>query len=186
MKHLILFLCIACLFCAPVTAQDKTTATATSAASDIASDEVKIESKYDKAKGETTVEFNKLEISHSAAQQVFLSVSATYPGQKPNQQPEDIIFILSIASAQGYKYPDMMAMQVAADGKKLREVLMLNLDKRRMEEDYLETIGTRMKYESFKRLAQAKTVELRLHGLTLQLNEAQITKLRELEALLHQ
>jgi hypothetical protein len=179
MKHLVLFLCIAYSFCAPVIAQDKTNA----ADSVVTSDEGKIESKYDKAKDETTVEFTQLEIAHSAEQQVFLSVSATYPGQKP-KKPEDIVVVISVASTQGYKYPDIMTMQVTADGKKLPEVLMLNLDKRRMGEDYLETIGTRMKYEIFKRLTQAKTIELRLHGLTLQLNESQITTLRQLEALL--
>ena len=180
MKHLVLFLYIAYSFCAPTIAQDKTNA----APSVVASDQVKIESKYDKAKDETTIEFTKLEIARSAEQQVFLSVSAFYPGQKP-KKPEDIVVILSVASTQGYKYPDVMTMQVTANGKKLPEVLMLNLDKRRMGEDYLETIGTRMKYEMFKRLTQAKTVELRLHGLTLQLNESQIIKLRELEDLLH-
>ena len=185
MKHLTLFLSITCLFCTSVIAQDKTNAATGSGASDVATDEIKVESKYDKSKDETTVEFTKLEIAHSAEQQVFLSVTATYKGLKPKQQPEDIIVIISVVSAHGYKYPDIMAMQVVADGKKLEQVLMLNLDKRRMYEDYLETIGTRMKYEIFKRMTQAKIVELRLQDLTLQLDEAQIAKLRELETLLH-
>lgn len=181
MRCSVLFLCLLCLLCAPVMAQDKTNAAA-------AGEEVKIESNYDKAKDETTIEFTQLRITSSDEQQVLLSVSAVYPGHKL-KKPEDvkdIIFILSVISTRAYRYPDIMAMQVTADGKKLPELLMLNLDKRRMDEDYLETIGTRMKYEIFKRLTQAKTVELRLHTLTLKLDESQITKLRELEALLHQ
>jgi hypothetical protein len=185
MKHLTLFLCVAFLYCMPVIAQDKAKVAVAPATSDEKDDEVNIKTKYDKSKDETTVEFTKLEITHSAEQQIFLSVSATFEGQKPKKQPEDIIVILSVASAHGYKYPDIMKMQVAADGKKLPEILMLNLDKRRMGEEYLETIATRMKYEIFKRMSQAKTIELKLQDLTLQLNEAQITKLRELEALLH-
>lgn len=175
MKHLVLVLCIASLFCAPVMAQEKTGT----------DDEVKIETKYDRAKDETTVEFTQLQIAQSAEQVVFLSVSAIYPGQKPKKL-EDIIFVISVVSTKGYRYPDVMAMQGTADGKKLPDILMLNLDKRRMGEDYLETIGTRMKYEVFKRLTQARTAELRLQNLTLQLNESQIAKMRELEALLHQ
>lgn len=184
MKHLILFLCLACIFCLPVLALDKPGADASSS-SDQASDEIKVETKYDKAKDETTVEFRQMEIAHSAEQQVFLSVSSTYKGQKPKKQPDDIVVIVSVVSARGYRYPDMMAMQVAADGKKLPQVLMLNLDKRQLGEDYLETIGTRMKYEVFKHLTESKNVVLQLQNLTLQLDEAQITKLRELEALLH-
>jgi hypothetical protein len=179
MRHLLLVLFIACLFCAPVPAQEK----AGAATSDGTGDEAKIETKYDRAKDETTVEFTQLQIAQSAEQLVFLSVSANYPGQKP-KKPEDIVFIISVASTKGYRYPDVMVMQGTADGRKLPDTLMLNLDKRRMGDDYLETIGTRMKYDVFKRLTQAKTVELRLQNLTLQLNESQIAKMRALEALL--
>lgn len=177
MKHSVLVLFIACLLCAPATAQEKGGAPA----SDGAGDGVKIETKYDRAKDETTVEFTQLQIAQSAEQIVFLSVSANYAGQKP-KKPEDIIFVISVASTKGYRYPDVMVMQGTADGKKLPDTLMLNLDKRRMGDDYLETIGTRMKYEVFKRLTQSRTVELRLQNLTLQLNEAQVAKMRELEA----
>src|SRR5215216_4271900 len=170
MKRLFMLLCAACLACAPVIAQDKANAPASAPASGVEDDEVKVESEYDKAKDETTVEFTKLKLAQATSRQVFLSVSATYAGRKPKRQPEDVTFIVSVVSAQGYKYPDMMGMQSVADGKKLPAVLMLNLDKRRLGEDYLETIGTRMKYEILKRLAQAKTVELRLHDLTIQLD----------------
>jgi hypothetical protein len=186
MKYLILSFCAVCLCVglpAVTNAQAKTSTppAAESGAQNVA----KVEAKYDKEKNETTVELQQLDIAGSQTQKVLLSVSASYAGQKPKQPPEDIIFIVSVISAQGYKYPDMMALQVTADGKKLPEVLMLNLDKRRLDEDYLETIGTRMKYEIFKRLTQAQAVELRLPNLTLQLNETQIAKLRELEGLLH-
>ena len=188
MKHLILTLCAAYFCCVLATgaiAQDKAGSTAPPTEQNISTEDAKITSKYDAAKNETTVEFGMLGLADTGKQRILLSVSATYAGQKPKKQPEDIVFILSIASTQGYRYPDAMAMQITADGKKLPQVLMLNLDKRRLDEDYLETIGTRMKYEIFKRLTQANTIELQLHDLTLQFDKTQIAKMRELEELLH-
>jgi hypothetical protein len=144
----------------------------------------KVESKYDQGKDETTVEFGRLALRGNETQRVFLSVSASYQGQKP-KEPNDVILIISVLSSGGYRYPDMMAMQVLVDGKKSSEVLMLNLDKRKAEEDYLETIGTRMKYGQFKRLFQAKSAELQLQNLKLPLDETHLAKLRELDARFH-
>lgn len=189
MKHLALLLCAACLASTlvPVGAAQQRTTTASLASASQSEGEVKVETKYDRAKNETTVEFQQLDLGGNQSQRALLSVSASYPGQqKPKKPPEDIIVIISVVSARSYRFPDVMAMQVTADGKKLSPVIMLNLDKRRMDEDYLETIGTRMKYDLFKRLMQARAGEFQLSDLTLQLNESQIGLLRELDALLHQ
>jgi hypothetical protein len=144
----------------------------------------KVTSKYDKSKDETTVEVRLLQLRGNETQKVVLSVSASYKGQKP-KEPEDIIVIISVFSSGSYRYPDMMAMQVLIDGKKVSDVLMLNLDKRKSDDDYLETLGTRMKYNLFKRLLKAPSAELQLQNLRLPLDETQMGKLREVDALLH-
>ncbi len=144
----------------------------------------KVASKYDKSKDETTVEVRQLSLTGNETQKVVLSVSASYKGQKP-KEPEDIIVIISVLSSGGYRYPDMMAMQVLIDGKKASDVLMLNLDKRKADDEYLETIGTRMKYDLFKRLLKASSAELQLQNLRLPLDETLLVKLREMDALLH-
>jgi hypothetical protein len=113
-----------------------------------------------------------------------VSVSATYAGRTLKQQLEEIVFILSVVSTKSYRYPDIIQMQVTADGEKLPPVLMLNLVKSPFDADYLETIASRMRYETFKRLTQARTVELKLNDLTLQLDQTPIAKMRELELLL--
>jgi hypothetical protein len=173
-----------CMIVLPVAAQDKPTSTASTAARNMSDDQTKVKSTYDEAKNETTVEFRQVALASNETQRVFLSVSATYAGKTPPSQLEDVIFIISVVSPERYQYPDMMAMKVSTDGNKLPEVLMLNLDKRPFNPGYLETIGTRMKLEVFKRLAQAKSVDLQLHDLKLRLNETEIAKLREIEVLI--
>ena len=147
-------------------------------------DAAKVNSRYDQKKDETEVEFRQLPLKGNDTQRIFLSVSASYKGQKP-KRPEDVIFIVSVLSQQSYRYPDVLAMQVLIEGKKAGEVVMINLDKRRAEEDYLETIGTRMKYDLFQRLLKASSAELHLANLTLPLEAAHLAKLRELDAMLH-
>lgn len=153
-------------------------------------DAVKITSSFDEAKNETTVEFQMLSVANTATEKVVLSVASGYKGrQKPGKPSEEVLFILSIASTKSGRFPDMLAMDVTADGKKLSQVLMLDLDKRRLtgedEYDYLDTLGTRMKYDVFKKLMNAKSVTLGLPGLTLQLGETHAAKMRELDAALH-
>jgi hypothetical protein len=145
----------------------------------------KINTTYDSAKNETTVSFQRLLITTSPSEQLFLSVDGTYATRTPKNHPEDIIFIISALSPKGYRYPDIMALTIVADGKQLPQVLMLNLDKRRTETDYLETIGTRMKYDIFIKVAQAKKVEMKLSETSFKLDEQQLQKLRELADLIH-
>jgi hypothetical protein len=147
-------------------------------------DAVEINSTYDKKKNETEVKFTMLPLASNETQRVLLGMSASYKGQKP-KAPEDVIFILQVLSSGSYRYPDAMAMQVVIEGKKVSDVLMVNFDKRRLDQDYLETIGTRMKYDLFQRLLKASSAELRLGSLALPLEATQVTKLREFDALLH-
>lgn len=185
MKSPLLYLCIVFLFgvsSLPLAAAEGRTPGRVSFQEN--DDAAKVKSTYDKTKDETTVEFRQLPLKGNDAQRVFLSVSASYKGQKP-KQPEDVILIISVLSSDGYHYPDIMAMQVLVDGQKVSETPMLNLDKRRADNDYLETIGTRMKYSLFQKLLKSASAELRLANLNPPLEATHVAKLRELDALLH-
>ena len=143
-----------------------------------------ITTEYDRSKNQTKIEIELLEFANTAPGTAFVSISTTFPGEKLKKQPEDVVFILSLLSTGGYKYSDIIQMKVTADGVKVSDaVVMLNLDKRRADQDYLETIATRMKYDVFKQITQAKSVELQLENTKLQLNAAQLKKLSEFEAL---
>jgi hypothetical protein len=147
-------------------------------------DPTKVTSTYDQSKNLTEIEFSQLPMKGNNEQSVFLSVTASYKGQKP-KPPEEVLFILSVISQQRYRYPDVLSMQVFVEGKKVSDVLMLNLDKRPLEESYLETIGTRMKYKVFQQLIKASSAELQLQNLKLALDASHLDKLRELDARLH-
>lgn len=147
-------------------------------------DKVDVTSQFDKAKNETTVEFQMMGIANTSPQKILVSVSVTYPGEKLKSTPDDVVFILSIASPGSYKYSDVMAMTVKADGKKLPDVLMINFVKERLDEEYLETVGTRMKFDTFKKIAKAKAVEFQLENTKFQLTEGNIQRFAELLKLL--
>jgi hypothetical protein len=192
MKHLVLNFCAAslCCFLAIVgNAQNKNDSTIQNADSKVSTADAKVTSSYDEAKNQTIVEFRMLGIANTQTERVVLSVSATYQGRKPEKLPDDVIFILSIASTKDNRFPKTMMMEITADGKELPQVLMLNANKRRLSEEdkrnYLETLVTRMKYEIFKQLMQAKSVILKLPDLTLQLDETRMAKMKELDNLLH-
>jgi hypothetical protein len=144
-------------------------------------DEAEVTSNFDKSKNETTLGFKMMGIANTQPQRILLSASTSFAGEKLKNQPEDIIFILSIASPGSYKYPDIMKLKIKADGKDLPEVLILNLDKRKLgETEFLETIGTRMKYDVFKKISQAKTVEMQLENTKFQLTAGNIKRFADL------
>jgi len=144
-------------------------------------DDLEVTSSFDKTKNETTLEFRMMGIANTQPQKILLSASVKYAGEKLKEQPEDIVFIISVASPGSYKYPDIMKLKIKADGKNLPEVVILNLDKRKLNEtEYLETIGTRMKYDVFKKISEAKSVEMQFENTKFQLTEGNIKRFAEL------
>lgn len=143
---------------------------------------------YDEVKKQTTVEFRMLGIANNKTERVVLSVSATFQGQKPEKLPEDVVFIISIASLKENRFPKVMIMEITADGKKLPEVTMLNANKNKLSDDdkrnNLETLVTRMRYDVFKQMMQAKSVKLSLPDLILDLDETRMAKMQELDKFL--
>ena len=141
----------------------------------------KVTTSYDEAKNETEIELKRLFISQTDDRIILLNVSSSFSGKKLKKRPKDVIFIIQTVSVGAYQYPDTMALKIKADGKNLSDILMLNLDKRSLDERFLETIGTRMKYKVFKRLAGAETVELKLHNTDIKLDKTHLAKLNEFE-----
>lgn len=141
------------------------------------SKEPEITTKYNDAKGETTIELRRIRLSSDNAKDSYLSVSVSFKGKELVSRPDDVIFIVSVISEGSYKYPDSMSMKMAGDGKNLPDILMLNLDKRPLEKDFLESIRTRMKYDVFKQLSNFKSVKLQLDKTTFQVNETQLALL---------
>lgn len=149
--------------------------------SKVSTDETEVRSNFDQAKNETTLEFKMMRIVYDGPQRILLSASTHFPGEKLKSRPADIVFILSISSPGSYKYPDIMRLKIKADGKDLPEVVILNLDKRKIgETEYLETIGTRMKYDIFKKISEAKTVEMQLENTKFQLASGNIRRFADL------
>ena len=159
-------------------------APAASSSSNVVTDEVEVTSSFDSTKNQTKLEFRMMGIANTQPQKILLSASTSFDGRQLKATPDDIVFIISVVTPGGYKYPDVMKMKIKADGKELPEVPILNLDKRKLNQtEFLETIGTRMRYDIFKRISQAKTVELQFENTKFQLTPGNIKRFAELVAL---
>ena len=168
-------------FCLSAFSQSPGSARGGSPATKTSVDDSEVSSTFDKNKNETKLEFGLLEIGGVSPQRLLLSASTTFPGEKIRSQPKDIIFIISVVSPGGYKYPDIMKLKVKADGKDLPETVILNLDKRQLDESqFAETIGTRMKYEVFQKISQAKTVEMQFENTKFQLTSDHLRRFADL------
>lgn len=144
-------------------------------------DEPKVETRYDKAKDETEVEIAQIPISVDNSKLAFLGVTATFKGQKISK-PFDIIFIVSVVSLGKYKYPQINQVKLNSEGKSFGEIVMLNLDQRKFNEnEFLETIGTRMKFDIFKKFVTAKKVNFQMGDSNFEVGQTQISKLIEFE-----
>ena len=145
----------------------------------------KIETKFDKAKNETNVEFRLLLIIDTETDKLLISVNATYSTQTPKTHPEDVVFIVSTLNKIGYRYPDVLALNIIADGQRLSPIVLLNLDKRAAVGEYYETLGTRMKYDVFMRVAKAKAVQMQFSTASFELNDRHLAVLHKFADLLH-
>jgi hypothetical protein len=143
-----------------------------------------IETKFDSAKNETTVGFRMLQITGSETQKLLISVQATYATQTPKDHPDDVVFIISALNT-AYRYPDVNRLNITVDGKRLDPVLLLNLDKRPAEPLFLETLGTRMKYDVFMKLTKGKSVQLEFSETSFALRDSDLALLAKLADLLH-
>jgi hypothetical protein len=139
---------------------------------------------YDKAKNETTFEVRQLDLSDPNGQLIYVNASHTFPGRQFTTRPDDVIFIIQIGSAS-YRYPDQISVKLKLDGKSIPDILMLNLDKRMADKYFLETMGTRMKYDVFKAISQARSAELQVDKTTITLTSSHLAKLADLDKMMN-
>ena len=148
-------------------------------------DEPKIETKYNDSKNETEVELRQVPISVDKSKIALLSISASFKGKKISK-PADVFFIVSVVSVGNYKYPQINNVTLNSDGKSLGEIIMLNLDQREFSEtEVLETLGTRMKFDIFKKFVVAKKVSFQIGESLFHVNETQLTLFNELEKIIN-
>lgn len=144
----------------------------------------KVEKKFDSAKNETTVGVRMLQVTGTETQKIVITAEATYATDSPKKHPEDVLFIISALNTS-YRYPTVNSLLITCDGKRLAPVLLLNLDKRPAEPLFLETLGTRMKYEVFMKLAKAKSVQMEFADTSFALADSHLALFGELADLLH-
>ncbi len=130
-----------------------------------------IETTYDREKNVTTIGFKKLLIRSNETEKVFLNIEAEVPSQTPTTNPADVIFIIQVLNKKGYRYPEINELKITCDGKQLAPVVLLNLDKRSAGPDYLETLGTRMKFSTFMAMVKAGKIEMGFSDLSLSLGD---------------
>ena len=141
-------------------------------------------SRYDKSKNETTIEAQRLEVGKTSDQQFVLNAAVVVPGEKLVRRPDDVMLIIQIVSPS-YRYPDVMDVKLRVDGNKMSPIKMVTLDRRASDKLFVETIGTRIPYSSFKSLAMAKEVEFAVDKTTITVGPAHLTILADLDKMLN-
>lgn len=144
----------------------------------------KVEKKFDSAKNQTTVGFQMLQIKGTETEKLIISAEATYATESPKNHPEDVLFIISSLNPS-YRYPDINKLTITCDGKRLAPILLLNLDKRPAEPLFLETLGTRMNYDVFMKVAKARSVQMEFADTSFTLSDSHLALLGELADLIH-
>jgi len=84
-----------------------------------------------------------------------------------------------------YRFPDINQLTITCDGKRLAPILLLNLDKRPAEPLFLETLGTRMNYDVFMKVAKARSVQMEFADTSFTLSDSHLALLGELADLIH-
>lgn len=133
----------------------------------------------DKAKNQTFFQVQERGISNPGPK-IILNASQTVPETGIAATPEDIMFTIQIASPDRYKYPDSIAMKVKIDGKAIPDIKISPLDKRIEGKNYLETLGTRMNYDVFRAIANAKSVEFKVDGMVITVGADKLAKFADL------
>ena len=147
--------------------------------------QTRIETKFDSVKNETTVGFKTLLVTDTRTEKLLVSAEASYATQAPKKHPEDVIFIISALNYAAYRYPDINKLTITCDGERLPEVLLLNLDKRSGGDYFVETLGTRMNYDVFMKMAKAKSVQLQFSETSFALRDEHLAMFGKLADLLH-
>jgi len=141
-------------------------------------------STYDKSKNETTIEAKRLEVGGTSDQFFILNASVTFSGEKLLKRPDEVIFIIQIGSPS-YRYPDKVNVKLRVDGVTRSDLTMLTLDRRPADKQFLETIGARIPYETFKAIALAKEVELTVDKTNMRVGATHLAVLADMNKMIN-
>src|SRR4029077_3775728 len=144
----------------------------------------KVEKKFDSAKNQTTIGFRMLLIKGTGTEKLVISAETTYATESPKNHPEDVMFIISSLNTS-YRYPDINQLTITCDGKRLAPILLLNLDKAPAEPLFLETLGTRINYGVFMKVAKARSVQMEFADNSFTLSDSHLALFGELADLIH-
>jgi hypothetical protein len=137
----------------------------------------KIETKYDRFEDKTAVTLRFLGVAHTDTQWLYINADSKYDGQLARKHPDSVTLVFQSISLLGYAYPEICKLDALVDGKPLSLGNFVRLDARIFLGKYVETIGKQVDYETFVRLAKAKTLEMRFNKTEFKLNEKQIEML---------
>lgn len=168
--------CLMCVVAATALGQDKRTD----------STEQQIEKKYDRFKDQTTVKLKPQRIldSKSPRQVLEISVEATFKGEQPTQQDEEVNIIFT-SSAIDKLYRDPADLNFIIDGERVKggpaiagRPYLLEMP---LAPDLkaAQRIRSSISFSTLRKIANSKMVEIKLESTELTLDSTTLSNLRK-------
>ena len=138
-----------------------------------------LSSTYDSVTDTTRIELPKLPVTADNVTLSLLTVSVGYAGKTLRAKPDSVVFIISLVTAKGHRYPDQNKVTFTSGGAEIGGIIFLNLDQSTLSPtEELETVGTKMSINLFQNIAasnQAVTFKVAETNITIPLQT--LTKL---------
>lgn len=143
----------------------------------------KIETKYDQGKNESEITLGFVPLSIDKGKKALLHLSVSFAGKNMKEKPDSVTVVVSVINAKGHRYPDINPVILNSGGKEIGRMILLNLDQRALSEsDIVETFGTAMKKDVFRKLAASKqAIIFKVAETTFTIGTEYIPKLAEFE-----
>ena len=139
----------------------------------------KVASYYNATKDVTTVVLGFSDVGGESACGIYVSASASYPG-KAAAPPVDIkLVIMRITPEEKIKSAPLRDLTFSADGQVMNLGLMETVTQQTMMDLRWETLQISVPYESFLRIANAKTAEGKLGSAKFVLTENNLNFIRQ-------
>jgi hypothetical protein len=168
--------CLICVVAATALGQDKQTDSTGQL----------IERKYDRFKDETTVKLKPQRIldSKSPRQVLEMSIEATFKGEQPKQQDEEVNIIF-ISSATDKLYRDPADLNFIIDGERVKGGPAIAgrpyLLEKPLSPDLKtgQRIRSSISFTTLRKIASSKVVEIKLESTELTLDSTSLSNLRK-------
>ncbi|SRR5229473_8316044 len=141
-----------------------------------------IKNKYDRFDDTTTVSLSFLQLNENSEQTLYLGLVNVYKGASPRQLPEKIAFSLMSASTVDYQLAARSSLRAIADGERVDLGNPTLINTQRIDALFVQVTSVVVDYPSFKKIVNAKHVEMRLDNTEFSLSDTQLAKLRQFEA----